>query len=412
MESRFPRLIRLQGFVLARLNTSEWRGYGKKCHASSRESSQYRAARVILMLATTENSKNALSLRGLKNNPRILRFEIGILVLGILPFISCSRLKTESSGDHPSKALVWPSPPDPPRIALLQVIGGPADFGIKASPLTRFGHWLTGSAKGNEQLVKPFGIALDESDNLCLTDTGANAVCFYERAKKKWQRWERIERVRFVSPVAVAKRNGTFFVADSGLASIVVFAENGKLVRQITNHLERPSGLAILNDRLFVADSQRHHIVVFDLQGNYQAEFGNRGVGPGQFNFPTHLAAGLDGSLFVTDSMNSRIQMVDERGTYKGQVGQVGDSPGHFSRPKGVAVDSFGHVYVMDALFDNLQIFDRSGRLLLNFGETGAQAGQFWLPNGIAITRSNEIFVADSHNHRVQIFKYVGVTSE
>jgi DNA-binding beta-propeller fold protein YncE len=249
---------------------------------------------------------------------------------------------------------------------------------------------------------------LDESDNICLTDTGANAVCYYDRAKKKWHRWIQIGDVRLASPVAVAKRGGTFFVADSVLGRIIAFKEDGKLLFQITNHLGRPSGVVILNDRLFVADAQRHAIVVFNLLGEYQREFGRRGVGHCEFNYPTHLAVDSQGNLFVTDSMNSRVQIFDAEGNYKGEIGNVGDSPGHFGRPKGVAVDSLGSVYVLDALFDNLQIFDNSGRLLLNFGETGIQPGQFWLANGIAITRENEILVADSYNHRIQVFKYVG----
>jgi DNA-binding beta-propeller fold protein YncE len=304
--------------------------------------------------------------------------------------------------------LVWPSPPDAPRIAFVRSILRPADLGIKFSAFSRFGRWLTGSQKGNELLIKPFGIALDENDNLCLTDTGANSVSFYDRGKKKWRSWDRIGAIRFSSPVAIAKANQTIYVADSALAAIMVFDEEGQLWAQITNHLERPSGLAILNQRLFVTDSQRHCVVIFDLNGTYQSEFGGRGTGPGQFNFPTHIAAGPEGKLLVTDSMNSRVQLLDSEGHSKGEIGSIGDSPGHFTRPKGVAVDSFAHVFVVDAVFDNIQIFDPSGTLLLNFGQAGSQPGSFWLPNGIAISRANEIFVTDSYNQRVQVFKYIG----
>jgi DNA-binding beta-propeller fold protein YncE len=308
----------------------------------------------------------------------------------------------------PPTPIVWPSPPEAPRIAYVQSISRPADLGSKQSAFTRFGHWITGSDKGNELLVRPFGVALDEHDNLCLTDTGANRVCYFDGAKRKWESWDHIGRLRFSAPVAVARSQGTFYVADSGLASVLAFDQGGKLLLQITNHLDRPSGLAILGGQLFVADSRRHCLVVFDLRGNFQREFGRRGLAPGQFNFPTHLAVDAQGDLLVTDSMNSRVQVLDAQGAYKGEIGKIGDSPGHFSRPKGIAVDSAGHVYVMDGLFDNLQIFDQAGRLLLNLGEAGSGPGEFWLPNGIAIRRNGEILVADSYNRRVQVFKYIG----
>lgn len=323
--------------------------------------------------------------------------------------VGCARSQhPPTTVSQPTTPLVWPAAPEVARIAYVQSILRPADIGIKFSAFTRLGHWITGSEKGNEPLLKPFGLALDENDNICVTDTGANAVCYYDRAKKKWHRWTKLGDVRLVSPVAVAKRGGTLFVADSALGRIIAFHEDGKIQFQITNHLGRPSGLAILNDRLIVADAQRHVILVFGLDGSYLREFGKRGTGHGEFNFPTHLSADLKGNLFVTDSMNSRVQIFDGEGNYKGEIGNMGDSPGHFGRPKGVAVDSSGSVYVVDALFDNMQIFDYSGRLLLNFGETGAQPGQFWLANGVAITRQNEILVADSYNHRIQVFKYVG----
>jgi DNA-binding beta-propeller fold protein YncE len=329
--------------------------------------------------------------------------------LAVLIVFGCARVQHPAPMSYsPAKPLVWPAPPEVARISYVQSVLRPSDIGIKFSPFTRFGHWITGSEKGNEPLLKPFGLALDESDNICLTDTGANAVCYYDRAKKKWYRWTKIGDVRLASPVAVAKRGGTFFVADSVPGRIIAFKEDGKILFQITNHLGRPSGVAILNERLFVADAQRHAIVMFSLRGEFQREFGKRGIGHGEFNFPTHLGVDGQGNLFVTDSMNSRVQIFDAEGNYKGEIGNIGDSPGHFGRPKGVAVDSLGSVYVLDALFDNLQIFDHSGRLLLNFGETGGQPGQFWLANGIAITRENEILVADSYNHRIQVFKYVG----
>ncbi|HWQ90782.1 MAG TPA: 6-bladed beta-propeller [Clostridia bacterium] len=320
---------------------------------------------------------------------------------------SCTRIERSPAG-QPAVDRVWPEPPEPARIAFAKSIFRPADLGIKRSGFTRLGQWLTGSEKGNEPLVKPFGIALDENDNLCLTDTGANAVCFYDAARKKWSRWDRIGKLRFASPVGVAKRNGIFYVADSTLGSLVAFTDTGKLVFQVTNHLARPTGVTIAQGKLFVADSQRHCVVSFALNGEYLGEFGKRGIKPGEFNFPTHINADATGRLMVTDSMNSRVQVLDANGTCLLAFGQVGDSPGSFSRPKGVAGDSIGNYYVVDSMFDNVQIFNAAGRLLLAFGSAGSAAGEFWLPNGIAIDRKNQIYVADSYNRRIQVFNYVG----
>jgi DNA-binding beta-propeller fold protein YncE len=303
---------------------------------------------------------------------------------------------------------VWPAPPDAPRVAYVRSIARPADAGARQSGFRRLANWISGATKGNENLAKPFGAAFDDSGNLCLTDTGANTVSCYDERKKEWRQWDRAGNLRFSSPVAVAKKGKTLFVADSGLGAVVAFDTDGKLLFRIDHDLERPSGLAIRGEQLWVADSQRHCVVVFDLRGKLVSEFGRRGTGPGEFNFPTHLAIDTDGRLYVTDSMNNRVQIFDGTGRFESQIGRAGDGPGCFSRPKGVAVDTFGHVYVVDALFGNIQVFDRTGRLLLDLGGPGADAGEFSLPNGIAIAPDNRIFVADSYNHRVQVLKYVG----
>jgi DNA-binding beta-propeller fold protein YncE len=318
-----------------------------------------------------------------------------------------NRDRTPASAADSTK-LVWPPPPDAPRIRYVQSITRPLDVGVKPSGPARVWRWIVGNNPEKEFLSKPFGVAVDDLGNVCITDTGANTVCYFDRAKPAWRRWDKIGTLRFSSPVAVVKRGGVFYVADTGLERVIAFDESGKLLFQITERLERPAGLAFAGDRLLVVDSKRHAVLSFDASGKFLSEFGRRGTAPGDFNFPTHIAAGPAGNLFVTDSMNSRVQMLSPEGKFLAQIGSIGDSPGQFSRPKGVAVDPQGHVYVVDALFDNIQVFDREGRFLLTMGGSGQLPGQFWLANGIAVSAQNEIFVADAYNKRIQVFQYVG----
>ncbi|MCE9615279.1 MAG: 6-bladed beta-propeller [Lentisphaerae bacterium] len=307
----------------------------------------------------------------------------------------------------PRADLVWPPAPEPPRVAYVQSLSRPADIGIQRSRFTRAIRWLTG-ADEDDLLVKPFGVALDEDDNLCITDTGSRSVFLVDRTKSTWRRWDHAGKLHFVSPVAVARRDGIFYVADAGLGSVVVFGENGKLRRHMTNELTRPVAIAFAGDRLLVADAQRHRIAMFDPEGRFITSFGKRGEGPGEFNFPTHITVDLNGRILVTDSLNGRVQIFDRDGTFLSTFGQPGDSIGSFSRPKGVATDTQDHVYVVDANFDNIQTFDMAGRTLLVIGAAGSEPGCFWLPNGIVISRHNEIFVADTYNRRIQILRYVG----
>jgi len=333
--------------------------------------------------------------------------DFGILLLLCSFAASCVSDRQQKSNPVEAR-LVWPSPPDEPRIAYVKSIATPADIGRSPSSFKRMVGFITGESAERDNMVKPFGVALDETGNLCLTDTGNNSVLYCDLLHKQWRRWPGVDKTRFASPVAIVKKNGTFYVADSELGKVIAFDENNRALFTITEPLQRPAGLALAGDSLFVVDSQAHAVFAFDLRGQFRSQFGKRGVGPGEFNFPTHITSDNSGHLLVTDSLNNRIQVFQHDGKFISEFGSAGDAPGHFGRPKGVAADSFGHIYVVDAVFDNIQVFDSSGRLLLNLGQGGAKPGQFGVPAGIAVGADNQIYVADSYNRRVQVFKYIG----
>jgi DNA-binding beta-propeller fold protein YncE len=344
------------------------------------------------------------SIRRRSTFPAVVWLGVAVLILFSQPSAGAKSKKAEPD----QTAIVWPAPPETARIAYVQSVMRPSDLGIKRSAIGRVVNWITGADKGDETLVKPFALGLDESDNLCLTDTGSRSVSFYDRQARKWHQWRKIGKIAFSSPVAVDKVGNTIYVADSALGMIIGFDVKGRLLFATTNHLDRPSGLVVRGSQILVADSHRHAISRFDLAGQFVGEFGRRGTGAGEFNFPTHLALDATNHLWVTDSMNGRVQVFDEQGNFKKQIGSIGGGFGQFSRPKGIGLDPAGRLYVVDAMFDNIQIFNPQGQLLLPIGGGGTGPGQFWLPNGIVINSRNEIFVADSYNRRLQVFRYVG----
>ena len=329
-----------------------------------------------------------------------------ILLLALL----AGRLAAGAAGalEAAPPVAVWPPPPGDARIAFDRYIAGPQDVGQNPSFWSRMGRWITGDRGENLNLQKPFAVAVDEAGNLCITDTEANTLCFCDFSHKRWHRYDGAGKTRFASPVAVARRNGVFYVADSALGKVFAFTADNRVVFTLGAPLQRPVGLLVTAAALYVADAQAHMVFVFGLDGKLKSSFGRRGEGAGEFNYPTCLAADGRGHVLVTDTMNCRVQVFDPTGHYLSQFGTNGDAPGCFARPKGVAADPAGDIYVVDALFDNFQIFNLSGQLLLNVGQAGTQPGGFGLPSGIAIGADNRIYVADCFNHRVQVFKFLG----
>lgn len=330
------------------------------------------------------------------------------LVLTCSAFLLLGGCASQPKVDSNLSPPVWPPSPEEPKIAFVQSISRAADYGVKTPVMGRIGGWITGRSKTTDRFIKPFGVAAQPNGSLCLTDMSTGTILFLDKDARRLRTWTRLDDTRLQAPVAVAIAGETFFVADSALGQVLAFNEKGKVLFRLREPLVRPSGLALHGGNLYVADSQLHAVLIYDLSGRFIRRFGIRGEGPGELNFPTHLAVNSAGEVFVTDSMNSRVAVFTPGGEFKKQIGSVGDTSGHFSRPKGVAVDTGGRIYVLDALFDNLQIFDSEGRFLLDIGKAGEEPGEFWLPNGIAVNGSGEIFVTDSYNQRVQVFRYIG----
>lgn len=332
-----------------------------------------------------------------------------LLLLAIVT-VSCEPSRVRAPLEpEPVAPLVWPAPPAQPRVRYVAAVARPQDLGIRPSFWRRVGEFFVGARE--EWFVRPTGVVAKGS-RIYVADPGAQAVWILDTEAGRWHTMDDAEGGTLVSPVSVAVgRAGRIYVADSYLARVFMYDADRRPIGSIGDpHLGRPAGLAYdeQRDRLYVADSRVHGVWIFDGDGVALGMIGERGVGEGEFNFPTHLAVDGRGSIYVTDALNFRLQVLAADGTFDAGFGRHGDFPGDFASPKGVGVDSEGHIYVVDALFDAVQIFDRQGRYLLTFGERGVSPGQFWLPGGVFVDRDDRIYVADAYNQRIQIFQYLG----
>ena len=317
--------------------------------------------------------------------------------------VSCAPQVTDKPVD-----LVWPNPPEAPRIKYLRSLSRIDEFGNSGKSWldTLFGDELSGT------MAKPYGVSTDKEGRVYVTDSGQGAVWIFDEKNKKVSFLGTSGQGKLNQPIGIAvDQRGTVFVSDVKLNRVYGFDKGGKLAVAIgqKDELANPSGLALdqASGRLYVADPRAHKIRVYSsTDGKFLFEFGKRGENDGEFNFPTNLFI-RNGKLYVTDTGNFRIQIFDLEGKFLKKLGEVGDGPGQLARPRGVATDSEGHIYVVDAAFDNFQIFDEEGRLYLFVGAAGHRPGYFWLPAGIHIDDQDKIYIVDSYNRRVQVFQYM-----
>ena len=334
---------------------------------------------------------------------------ISVLIIAIA-CTSTEQFARDSQLIHDHMNLVWPPPPQKPKIKFLRSISSSLDLGIRKSWLQKTIDSLFGREEIGDSMVRPYGVCV-HSERIYVTDPGLFMIHIFDLKEKRYFQIESVQKDELISPLGITvDANGEVFVSDSILKRVIVLDRNGKYARDIGSSelFSRPTGIAIFEDRVYVIDTLAHQVLVFTKkEGNLLFRIGKNGQGNGEFHYPTHIFIGKNRLIYVTDSLNFRIQIFDPDGNFLSSFGKPGNMPGDLSKPKGIAVDSENHVYVADSQFDNVQIFDRNGKLLLVFGSSGSGNGKMSIPAGIFIDEKDYIYVADSFNRRIQIFQYL-----
>lgn len=261
------------------------------------------------------------------------------------------------------------------------------------------------SGRVEVRLIKPLSFARGVDGRIAIADGGARCVHLFIPEKDRYIKIFRTDSGELLSPVGVVfDGRGRLFVSDSLAGKIFVYDEEGRY-RGFIEGFSRPTGLAFDGERgiLYAVDTMKNLVSAFREDGSMVFQFGRRGEGPGEFNFPSYIA--VSDRLYITDAMNFRIEIFSRDGLFLNSFGHHGNGSGDFAMPKGVAVDRDGIVYVVDALFDNVQLFNEKGEFLLTLGSRGKEEAEFWLPSCIFIDPSETIYICDTYNQRIQVFR-------
>ena len=339
----------------------------------------------------------------------------------------------EVAGPHkfsfdPTK-LVWPSPPNAPRIHWVDYFAGAKIDYTQAAAAKPKASWmdrLAGAKPDDEkvnlkdfpyQLIGPYGIAVDAKGKAYVADQRVGAIFIFDTATHDTELIRNGYDAHFgwINGLAVDD-DGRLFVSDGKLHHVLIFNAKHQVDSQITEGLNDPVGLAIdtTNRFLYVVDTQQDQVLVYDADSlKLLRRMGTGGknhflTSPGDFAAPQDVAVDQDGNVYVTDTLNNRVEIFDADGNFISQFGKHGDGPGYFARPKGIAVDCDGHIWVADEMEDRLQVFNRDGQLLtyVGFGH-GNLPGQFKALVGVAIDKQNRVFTTEQYPGRLQEFRYV-----
>lgn len=310
-------------------------------------------------------------------------FLLYLLIAGLLIPLSCTNKQIIKSPSD-DNIIIYPSPPDPPRIQFLTSINTSFDIAGKQSGFNKF-------IFGEEQpkpIIKPYGIFV-RNGKLYIADTGARGIVIIDPVNQNFDYFIPSGLGQLQLPInCFVDEEGKLYIADGNRRQIVIFDEQGKYVNAFGDKENfKPTDVFVQNNKIFVANLEAQKIQVYD-SGDFSHLYNFPETDQKDSTYlyqPVNIYVAHD-RVYVSDFGDFKIKIFTPEGKFLESVGRYGRNFGEFVRPKGIAVDRDSNLYVVDAAFENTQIFNSKGELLMFFGGSYNGEGSMGLPAGIAIT--------------------------
>jgi len=288
------------------------------------------------------------------------------------------------------------------------VRGSPFEVQVKPRqfrPVLSFGQ--QGSSAG--MLNGPWGVAVNEQNDILLTDRGNNRVQVFSCDGTFLRSFgtEGDKKRQFNQPTGIAFHNDRIVVVDRNNHRVQVLNAHDEFLSQfgeegsLDHQLNLPLGVSVGSDgNIIVADPRNNLIKIFSPDGQLLRKFG----GEGSFTFPFHCIQ--HGNYLIVSDIDDHCEKVfDREGNFLYKFGKKGGGDGEFNSPGCLSVDKVGHLLVCDVGNHRIQVFELSGKFVTKFGTEGSGTGAFNIPNSTAVLNDGRIVVSDFDNHRIQVFE-------
>ena len=263
----------------------------------------------------------------------------------------------------------------------------------------------------------PFGLAVDGSDNLWVSDAhpGGTVSKFNFSGVYQAQTVSPPWSGEYIESLAFSEAAGKIFVSDSnaddlwGLEPSAAYSGTdlnsglGGGCCFIKVAADNSGGVA--NGDLYV--SKENAVVRINAETGAAANFtssepyvsGNKLTGP--FSYANPLAVGPNGDLYVTGG--NKVYVFEPSGTKIGEITEFEGSA--LGSVAAIAIDpSNEDVLLADTTHHSVDEFSSAGASLESLTE--ANGSSFGTPHGLAVSSSGTLYVADGSKHVVDVFSH------
>ncbi|TSD02104.1 MAG: hypothetical protein Athens071425_123 [Parcubacteria group bacterium Athens0714_25] len=295
---------------------------------------------------------------------------------------------------------------------------------------------------GDGQVSYPFGISVDGANNrlyvadvnnsrIVSMDSGTGGTVFGENWESFGSEGSGINQFLYASGIFVDSANSKVYVSDYG-NNRIVSVDSGEGATTLggnwnefgtygsgVGQFDIPDGIYVdtFNNKIYVSDFFNTRIVSMDsggggtTMGSNWKEFGDSGVGAGQFLAPSGIFSDrVNNKLYIVDSSSNRVVKIDsgEGGTVLGGNWQVFGSSGsgseQFNSPFYIFGDNVNNrIYVGDSGNDRIVGIDSGeGGTVLGENYASIPIAPFGVSNQVALdNENNKLYVADSGNDNI-----------
>ncbi|MCI0529381.1 MAG: hypothetical protein L0Y56_18230, partial [Nitrospira sp.] len=207
--------------------------------------------------------------------------------LGLLALVFCLVAGCATARKTPE--IVWPLPPETPRIKYVKSISAVEDI-QKKSIFTRMKEVVIGK-NPTARLGKPYAVHA-RGGRIYVADSAWKLVLVFDTEKHDFFILGLEGPGRLSKPQGVTTDSqGRIYVTDTLQKRAVVYDQEGNFLFALgeVGRFDRPVGIAVHETlkRIYIVDTSKHNVSIFDMEGKFLFEFGGRGIEDGKLNFPT-----------------------------------------------------------------------------------------------------------------------------
>ncbi len=245
-------------------------------------------------------------------------------------------------------------------------------------------------------MVLPRYLAINSVGEIIVTNVRTGDVLIFDKKGKRIRR-KSSHDIDIKDPFGVAVDDAdNIYIVDHDRKGVIKLNKDLKILNKTDAEQDISLyGVSLVGDEAMVCDRKNECILVYTKELKYVRQIED----PVHFKDIRDISPDEHGNLYVCVGGDSRIHVLSNGGEYLRSFGCDGSGVNMLSRPCGIYVAS-QYVYVTSNSSNTISVYTTEGEHVTTFGKEG----DLWHPWGVCVDKDGFVYVCDTANNRVQVF--------